>query len=198
MTAKKAASSEPKVPTKEKTRFFHDLEPIRANIHMKAPTKSSDDERWLTLLFRMTLNGNLVRSAPESIQTAYEGIAKHDEDYVGIKQAIESVTVALYETDKTKNPTQRLHDVTIDNLEVKEIKSGKNDYSIVLTFQIDHLADADLWRFMRTHYGYDVFIVFDSAQASLLNLDDEKAEPESDQPPLPISGKEAAAGEASE
>jgi hypothetical protein len=196
--AKALDRMEDKAPPKERARFFHDLSPIRSNIHMKAPRKDANDERWLTLLFRMTLNGNLIRSAPASVQAAFTGVQDHDEDYVGIKQAIEHVNVDIHETDATK-VALKLHDVTIENLEVKEIKSGKNDYAIVLTFQVDHLADPDLWRFMRTHYGYDVFLVFDSAQASLLDLVD--AEPKKkdadDQPPLPMAaatGKEAAAG----
>jgi hypothetical protein len=188
---------EEKAPPKEKARFFHDLAPIRSNIHMKAPRKDAKDERWLTLLFRMTLNGQLVRSAPESVKAAFEGVQNHDEDYVGIKQAIEHVDVDIFETDKSKGVSQALHDVTIDNLEVKEIKSGKNDYAIVLTFQVDHLCDSDLWRFMRTHYGYDVFLVFDSAQASLLNLADVAPAKDDKQPELPMNGKEDA-GESAE
>ena len=31
---------------------------------MKAPRKDAEDERLMTLMFRVALNGNLVRSAP--------------------------------------------------------------------------------------------------------------------------------------
>jgi len=43
----------------------------------------------------------------------------------------------------------------------------------------------EVWQFMRTHYAGDVFLVFDSAQASLLNLIDAKeAEKDDRQPDL--------------
>lgn len=187
---KKTADSAPL-----KTRFFHDLSPIRVHVHMKAPHLDSDDERMVTLLFRMTLNGNLIRSAPDFVQEAYDNISGHMADYVGIPAAVEGVTVDIHETDKTKNAAQTLADVIIQNMEVKEIKSSKSDPSVVLTFQVEHPADADLWRFMRTHYGMDAFLVFDSAQAHLLSLEDvPKADPKQPDLPMPPSGKDAAAG----
>jgi hypothetical protein len=186
-------------PPKEKARFFHDLAPIRAGIHMKVPRKDAKGERWLTLLFRITLNGNLVRSAPESVRTAFDDVQRRMLDYAGVPLAIENVNVDVYETDSTKNPSIELKDVTINNLEVKEIRSGKNDISIVLTFEVEYLADSDLWRFMRTHFGGDVFLVFDSAQASLLDLVDAATSKEDDkQAKLPISGKDQAANDAVE
>jgi hypothetical protein len=190
---KKTADSAPL-----KAKFFHDLAPIRVHLHMKAPHLDGADERMVTMLFRMTLNGNLIRSAPDFVQEAYDNISGHMADYVGIPAAIESVTVDIFETDKQKNSSLTLADITITNLEVKEIKSSKSDPSVVLTFQIDYPAEADVWRFLRTHYGMDAFLVFDSAQAHLLALEDLATAKDPKQPDLPIppSGKDAAAGDA--
>jgi len=193
---KSDAPPEPRGPAKEKARFFHNLAPIRTYLHMKSPRKGADDERVFTLMFRMTLNGNLIRSAPDFVQTAYDGVQEHDEDYVGIKQAIEGVNIDLFETDKNKNPSLQLGDVTIDTLEVKEIRSGKGDPSIVLTFQVEYPVEREVWNYIRTHYAGDVFMVFDSAQASLLDLEDVKKDSRQSELPMPPSGKDAAAGEA--
>jgi hypothetical protein len=187
---------EEKAPRKEKARFFHDLAPIRSGIHMKAPRKDAEDERLMTLMFRVALNGNLVRSAPACVQTAFEGVSDHDEDLVSISQLIENVNIAIFETDRSKGSSLELNDVTISKLEVKEIRSGKGDPSIVLTFQVEYPAEREVWAFMRTHYAGDVFLVFDSAQASLLNLVDAKESEKDDRHPdlIPPSGKDQAAG----
>jgi hypothetical protein len=199
--AKKVAGSEAEAPPKQKTRFFHNLKPIRIHLHMKAPRREKDGDPWLTLLFRMALDGNLIRSAPDFIQTAYDGIAEHDEDHVGLKRAIENVTIEIHETDRTK-VTQTLSDVMIYNMEVKEIESSKGDPSIVLTFQVDYPAERELWNWTRTHFALQAFAVFDSAQAFLLALDDDAKKPKDDGKQavleMPTSGKDAAAGEAAE
>jgi hypothetical protein len=86
-------------------------------------------------------------------------------------------------------------------MEVKEIESSKGDPSIVLTFQVEHVGDTDVWRFMRTHFGMDAFVVFDSAQAFLLALDDEPKKADDKQQPvleMPLAGKDAASGERQE
>lgn len=195
MAAKKAGSSA-EAPPKEKARFFHDLKPIRVHLHMKAPRREKEDP-WVTLLFRMTLDGNLIRSAPDFIQTAYDGISEHDEDHVGLKRAIENVSIDIHETDRTKK-AHTLSDVIVENMEVKEIKSSKSDPSIVLTFEVRYPAEATIWAFLRSHFDRDAFVVFDSAQAFLLALDDAPAPKDDKQAPLempPVSGKDAAAGE---
>jgi hypothetical protein len=180
-------------PPKEKAKFFHDLAPIRSAIHMRVPIKNAEDERFLPLLFRITLNGNLVRSAPEAVQTAFADVSSRSLDYARVPKVIEHVNIEIYETDSNKNATMELKDVTVDKLEVKEIRSGKNDISVVLTFMVLYPAERELWTFMRLHYGGEVFLVFDSAQASLLNLVDE-AEDEKQPKLIPPSGKDAAAG----
>jgi hypothetical protein len=200
MAAKKAAAQAEAPPReKERAKFFHNLKPIRVHMHMKAPRREKEDP-WLTLLFRMTLDGNLVRSAPDFIQTAYDGIAEHDEDHVGLKRAIENVTIEIHETDRTK-VTQTLSDVMVYNMEVKEIESSKGDPSIVLTFQVDYPAEAELWRFMRTHFAMEAFVVFDSAQAFLLALEEEPKKKDDEKQgalKMPMSGKDQAAGETEE
>lgn len=68
--------------------------------------------------------------------------------------------------------------------------------------EVEYPAESELWRFMRTHFDMDAFVVFDSAQAYLLALDDfergQETKVEEKQPTLqmpPTSGKDAAAGE---
>ena len=115
---------------------------------------------------------------------------------VSISQLIENVNIAIFETNRSKGSSLELNDVTISKLEVKKIRSGKGDPSIVLKFQVEYPCEREVWRFMRTRYAGDVFLVFDSAQASLLNLIDAKEAEKDDRHPdlIPPSGKDQAAG----
>lgn len=203
--AKRKSSSEdtqPAVATGEKVSFFHNLTPVRAFIHMKVPRKDKKDKRQLTITFRMGLNGNLIRSAPDFIQTAYAGVKDHAESLVEIKKEIEGVSIAMLETDKSKRATETLDNVSIEGLAVKEIKSSKGDPSIVLTFQTVYPYDTSIWRFLGTHYAGDVFLQFDAQQASLLDLadrfergNDAKSRAANDQPDLPGVDVEEGGGE---
>ena len=188
---------------KPQTKFFHRLStPLRAFVEMKAPRRNKKDDPFVALLFRMGLNGNNIRSAPDFLQTAYAGVADHGESKVELKEQIDNVSIDLHETAETKRAALDLSSVTITDLVVKEIKSSKGDPSVVLTFQVEYPIELSLWKWLQTHFKRDTFLVFDSTQATLLDLEDveaDKDEEESedeDQPPLPISasGKDAAAG----
>lgn len=174
--AKKKGAAVSEVPpaqeSAEKVDFFHDLNPVRAFIHMRAPRRDAKKKRQLVITFRMALNGNLVRSAPDFIQTAYDGVKDHEEKSVALKREIENVTIAIFETDKSKNSSEELGSVRLEKLCVSEISSSKGDPSIVLTFQTVYPWDSSIWRFLGGHYGADVFLQFDATQATLLDLVD--------------------------
>jgi hypothetical protein len=199
MAGKKTAASAV-TDTGERVKFFHNLEPIRTFIHVKAPRKDKKDKRQLTITFRMPLNGNLVRSAPDFLQTAFAGVRDAEENYVGIKKEIENVTISIFETDKSKKASEELTAVRLEQIAVKEISSSKGDPSIVLTFQTVYPWDSSIWRFLGSHYAGDVFLQFDAAQASLLDLVDVKSKAANDDSQLPLGEEdeedEEAAGEA--
>lgn len=188
------------------TKFFHQLDtPLEAFVHMKTPRRDKKDKKRVTVTFRMPLDGNIVRSAPEFIRTGYLGVKEHGEDFVGMKKEIENVDIQVFELpNKRQKQVYEFTGAHLEKLAVKEIKSGKGDPSIVLTFEFIYPWDTTVWRFLGAHYATTVFLKFDSAQASLLDLPDESAEDEEeedeDQPTLPQtempkSGKDAAAGE---
>ena len=171
---------------KVQTRFFHEIEKVRCFVDMKVPTRVKEKNGFRQeqcLLFRMTLDGNLVRSAPDFVKAAYDGLKENAESLVKLKKEITGVQVVIYELpNKRQKPILQLDDCRISDLAVKEIKSGKNDVSIVLTFSVVLTWDSDVWRFLGRHYKTEVFLEFDSSQASLLDLEDEE---DTDQPDLP-------------
>lgn len=186
-------------------KFFHQLaDPLMAFIDMKAPRRTSGKtkKQSLSILFRMPLNGNSIRSAPEFIRTAYEGVKDNGERLVELKKELDGVEIIVFELPNKRQ--KKIHDFgacRLENLAVKEIKSGKGDPSIVLTFESAMpLPDHGLFRFMHDHYKTEVFLRFDSTQASLLELPDV----EDEQPGLPgvVDGgkeeSESAEGEGAE
>ena len=188
-------------PPKEKIRFFHGLAPMRSHIAGFKHKYDSEGDPIVTLSLRMTLNGNVIRSAPTFVKVAYDGIENSGQDYISFKEIVEGVHIEIHETEKSKGVAQSLSEVTLKRLELKEIKSSQSDPSIVLTFDVDYPADADLWRYLRTHSGRDCAFVFDAAQATLLSMDDEEEKRgDANQGSLPMpsdvatDGKSAAAG----
>jgi hypothetical protein len=200
MAGKKGKANE--VPAAETASFFHKIAPIETFLHMKAPRRDKKDKRQVTLMFRMPLNGNNVRSAPVFIQTAFTGVKDHGEDLVSLKKVISGVDIQIYLSEKLKRSDFDLTQVSLTKLAVKEISSSKGDATIVLTFEVVYPWEAGLWRFLGVHYASKVFLKFDAEQASLLDLEDASdedgpEEDDEDQPVLemPISGKDASAGE---
>jgi hypothetical protein len=186
----------PKTKTIE-TKFFHQLEPIMCFLDMKAPRRQKQKQE-VTLLFRMALDGNKVRSAPDFIQTAYDGVKEHAESLVELKKEVDKVDIAIFELpNKRQRATFELNSARIQDIAVKEIRSGKGDPSIALTFSTIFPWDSDLWRFLGKHYKTDVFLKFDSAQATLLDLEDEEEE-QPDLPGVVESADEAEETEAAE
>lgn len=179
--AKKNTKPAAERPSAGDTKFFHQLGQLqRSWIHVGSFLKKKKDDRFFTIKFRMPLNGNNVRSAPHPIQTAYNVVEGDGLCDGSIRQVIENVHVEIYATDSSKRAAEELTSATISNMAVKEISSGKGDKSIVLTFDIVYPMDQGVLKFLSTHFAGDVFLRFDSAQASLLDLADVEKEEEDD------------------
>jgi hypothetical protein len=114
------------------------------------------------------------------------------EDHVGIKKEIENINVEVFSLPESKKVDRRLKALYLTNLAVKEISSGKGDISIVLTFQSEQEWDEAIWRWLGENYGTDVFLEFDAAQASLLDIEDMETKGE-DVPDEQLPLQEAAA-----
>lgn len=184
------------------TKFFHQMaEPLSCFLDMKAPQRRTGKvkKQMVAILFRMPLNGNTVRSAPEFIQLAYQGVKENGERSVELKKELEGIDIEVFELpNKRQKKIYSFDAAHLENIYVKEIKSGKGDPSIVLTFSSTFpLPDLGLFRFMHDHYKSEVFLRFDSTQASLLDLPDVKADKvDKNQPELP--GTKAEGGEEAE
>jgi len=145
---------------------------MRAHVDMKAPKRNKKGDRQVVILFRITLNGDTVRSAPDVVKWAYEGVKTKSEDHIGIKKEIEGVNVEFFQLEESKRSNLRLKALYLAKLVVKEISSGKGDLSIVLTFQAEYEWDEVIWRWLGDNYKTDVFLEFDAAQATLLDLEE--------------------------
>jgi len=153
------------------TKFFTGRR-IRAHIHTKAPKRNKKGDRQVVILFRVTLNGDTVRSAPDVVKWAYEGVKTKSEDHIGIKKEIEGVNVEFFQLEESKRSNLKLKTLYLSKLVVKEISSGKGDISIVLTFQSEYEWDEVIWRWLGDSFGTEVFLEFDAAQATLLDLEE--------------------------
>ena len=100
---------------------------LRTHVHMKAPKRNKKGERSVTILFRITLNGNTVRSSPDVVKWAYEGVKTKGEDHIGIKKEVEGVNAEFFQLEESKRATLKLKTLHLQKLVVKEISSGKGD-----------------------------------------------------------------------
>lgn len=168
---------------------------MQTHLHMKAPKRNQKGERKVVILFRIGLNGNTVRSAPDVVKWAYEGVNAKGESHVALKKEVEGINIEAFDTDVAKRANLRsLKAVYLTNLVVKEISSGKGDKSIVLTFQAEYEWDSVIWGWLGDHFGSDVFLEFDPAQASLLDVEDTDAKA-SDEDEEQMSMEDAAPAE---
>lgn len=202
MAKKKGSTSHEDRPEVQTASFFHKIQPIPTFMHMKAPRRDKKDKRQVTITFRMALDGNRVRSAPDFIQTAYVEVETNGADAVSLRKVVSGVDIQIFESDKLKRSGLDLSKVNLEKLAVKEINSSKGDASIVLTFEVLYPWEGDVWRFLGHHYASQVFLKFDAEQASLLDLEDSEPDAEETddgQEPLnmedAVSGKDAAAGD---
>jgi hypothetical protein len=167
------------------TKFFHQLStPIQTFIHLRAP-KRNNEKQEIPITFRIALNGNNIRSAPKFVQSAYAEI-QNGADFVGLKKEIENLNVELFNLAENKKPSFRLPRLHLQKLAVKESANSEGDTSTVLTFETMYPWDSAIWEYLGEHYATDVFARFDSAQATLLDIEEEDDKGEEEQPELPV------------
>ena len=155
------------------TKFFHQLStPIKTFINLRAP-KRSNEKQEIPITFRIALNGNNIRSAPKFVQSAYAEI-QNGADFVGLKKEIDNVNVELFNLAENKKPNFRLPRLHLEKLAVKEASNSEGDSSTVLTFETLYPWDEAVWQYLGEHYATDVFTRFDSAQATLLDIEEEE------------------------
>lgn len=193
------------------TRFFHRLSPIKTRLGMKAPKRDKKEKGIIPILFRMGLNGNVVRSGPEMVRRAYNEITEGASVRTDLPKIVEGVSIQIYDTETSAKPNFRLEKITLEGLEVLKTENSEGDEAIVLCFETEYPFEAEIWQKMGRFYKTDVWLVFDSAQASLLDQPEpvppapKKAKPTGQQELLPKEpkakaakkdGKAAAAGDA--
>jgi hypothetical protein len=171
------------------TKFFHQLaQPIKTFIHLRAP-KRNNDKQEIAITFRIALNGNNIRSAPKFIQSAFAEV-QNGASSVELKREIENVNVEIYNLPENKKPNFRLPRLHLAKLAVKEVLNSESDAAQVLCFETVYPWDSAVWEYLGEHYASDVFLKFDSAQATLLDLEEEAEENGEDQPELEMEAEE--------
>lgn len=169
-------------------KFFHKLaKPIPAIIGMGAPKRSGDNQS-IPIKFRIALDGNNVRSAPQFVQSAYKEI-QNGADEVSLKKELENIDVDIFNLPENKRPNFRLPRLYLQDLVVTEAKNSEGDVATVLSFKTIYPWDKAIWEYLGDHYSTTVFLKFDSAQGSLLD-ESEKDEEEPAQADLPEEGEE--------
>lgn len=157
-------------------KFFHQLKPIQTRIGMKAPKRDKKEKGILPITFRMGLDGNVVRSGPDAVKRAYHEIEDGTCTEYKVPKIVEGAGIEVYDTETSKKPTFRLENVTLENLVVQQTENSEGDKAVVLCFDLEYPAEAEVWQKMRIYYKRDVWLVFDSAQASLLDKPAEEEE----------------------
>jgi hypothetical protein len=150
-------------------RFFHKLKPIKTRIGMKAPKRDKKDKGIIPITFRMGLDGNNVRSGPEVVKRAYHEIEDGASSETEIPKIVEGVSVHIFDTDSSPKPNFSLESVTLERLAVSQTENSEGDKAVVLTFETEYNYESEIWAKMGRFFKKDVFLAFDSAQASLLD-----------------------------
>lgn len=157
---------------------------LQVFVNMRAPKRNGNGDRKVTLTFRIPLDGNTVRSAPEEVQIAYKGVKESGQEDVALRKEIENMYADVFPNPDNKRANIRLRSLYLTNLDVKEVKNSEGDRSVVLTCESEVEWDGALWEWLGANFRTDVFIEFDSAQATLLDVEEEpegedvEAEPE--------------------
>jgi hypothetical protein len=186
-------------------KFFHQLKPIKARIGMKAPKRDKKDKGILPITFRMGLDGNIVRSGPDVVKRAYHEIEDGASVSSELAKIVEGASIQVYDTDTSRKPSFPLENVTLEKLVVQQTENSEGDKAVVLCFELEYPAEAEVWQKMRIYFKRDVWLVFDSEQASLLDAPAEEEEKKEESKQIELvpgatkrtkkDGKAAAAGE---
>jgi hypothetical protein len=155
-------------------KFFHGLK-VKTFVDILKP-KRDGDEKTLTITFRIGLNGNTVRSAPKFVQTAYKAVNEDACDLYGITKEFDKINTECFTLEEHKKPEIHLAALHFEKLAVLKTKNSEGDESIVLKFQSELSWNSALWSWIGDHYASDIWVKFDSAQATLLDLEESEDE----------------------
>lgn len=155
-------------------KFFHGVK-VQTHVNMLKPKRSDKgDTKSVCITFRIPLNGNTVRSAPKVIQAAYEAVANDSCDNYGITKEFDKIDTEVYQLEEHKRAELKLSALHFQKLAVVRTENSEGDPSTVLTFQTEYPWDKTIWEWLGDHYGTDVWIMFDSAQGVLLDIEVEE------------------------
>jgi hypothetical protein len=156
-------------------KFFHN---VMTQVHLGAPRAQRNKKGDPTLIipFRIPLNGNTVRSAPDFIRSAYDGIKDKGAKNTALEKEFDNIDMDIFNLQENRRANQRLPRLRLTNLVVKKTKNSEGDWSTVLSFQTEYPWDSAIWEYLGQHYKTDVFAKFDAAQASLLDAAESAAE----------------------
>lgn len=169
---------------------------MQTHIQMKAPKRNQEGERQVVIQFRIGLNGNTVRSAPDVVKHAYDGVLTKGQRDDALEKEIENIDIDVFPLPESKKANIKLKGLYLQNLAVKKVKTSKGDTAIALTFEAEYEWNEVVWRWLGDVYKTDVFLEFDPAQASLLDIQDEEEEEDADQMELEADKPEEANGKA--
>lgn len=158
------------------TKFFSNRK-VQLFVGYPRGKRNKEGERNLVIPFRVTLDGQIVRSAPEFVKHAFEEI-KSGCGLYEIKKEVENIDCEIFSLEEHKRPTIRLPRLHLRKLSVGEVKNSEGDTSTVLSFQTEYPWDEVVWKFLGDRYKTDVWAQFDPAQATLLDVEENGAEDE--------------------
>lgn len=164
---------------------------LQVFVNLKAPKRNNNGDRKVTMTFRIPLDGNTVRSAPAEVQTAYEGVKTQGQAEVALRKEIENMFADVFPNPDNKRANMRLRGLYLTNLDVKEVKNSEGDKSVVLTCESEMEWNGALWEWLGANYRTDVFIEFDSAQATLLDVEEEPGGEDVEDPDAEENSEEA-------
>lgn len=131
--------------------------------------RNKDQDRTLVIPFRVALDGQIVRSAPDFVKRAFDEI-KDGADFVGLKKELENIDCDIFALEEHKRPAVKFARLHLKKLSVGEVKNGEGDTATVLSFSTEYPWDEVVWGFLGDRYKTDVWAQFSSAQASLLDV----------------------------
>lgn len=157
-------------------KFFHGIK-VQTFIGRPAANRDKENKRSVIIPIRIQLNGNTIRSAPQPVARAYEEVKDNGGQMVGpLKYEVEGVNADIFDLEEHEKTSAKLKSLYLEKLVVREVKSSTGDSAIVLCCQFQRDFADGLWAWLGSHYKTDVWIRFDAAQATLLDIEEHGAE----------------------
>lgn len=156
----------------KKLKFFPGRK-VQVHVNTFKAKRDKEGDRSVTIGFRVGLDNDIVKHAPAFVQEAYLGVSKKGQDAVSLRKQLENITTDFFLLEENDVADIRLARLKLEKIAVKETSNSEGDKSIVLTFQTDLPYDKALGEWLWKSYGTDLWATFDSAQATLLDIEDE-------------------------